>query len=162
MTDRSIAGRRRGRPGRPTPSFTTVRAVASRAETATGEPDGPAWQELVAVGAVAGDLTLDGIVRFAAVDHAVAAAALDEIGIDTAGEFPKTIDPALLARVDRVVILGSDAQVTPVDGMAGSIERWVIAAESATGLDSAARARRVRDEIRVRVEALAAELLTTH
>jgi len=52
--------------------------VASQRDTATGEPDGPAWQELVAVGAVAGDLTLDGIVRFAAVDHAVAAAALDD------------------------------------------------------------------------------------
>jgi protein-tyrosine-phosphatase len=87
-----------------------------------------------------------------------AAAALSEIGISTTGEFPKAIDAALFARVDRVVILGSDAQVATVDGMVGSIERWVIAAESNATADGSQRGALVRDEIRIRVNALALEL----
>lgn len=90
-----------------------------------------------------------------------AATALAAIGVDMGAEFPKAIDPALLQRVDRVVILGSDASVQPVEGMAGRIERWVIGAEHHVELDAARRPAAVRDEIHARVVALLAELDAT-
>lgn len=85
-----------------------------------------------------------------------AVSALAESGVSIVGEFPKPIDATVLARVDRVIVLGSDAQVSPIEGMRGTIERWVIMAEARRDVDSAQRARLVRDEIRTHVEALAA------
>lgn len=86
-----------------------------------------------------------------------AAAALKQLGISLEGEHPKPIDVDLLARVHRVVILGSDAQVAAVEGMVGQIERWVITAEMTTDVDGAQRAALVRDEILGRVNLLARE-----
>lgn len=49
--------------------------------------------------------------------------AVAEVGASMAGEHPKPIDEHILSQVDRVVILGSDAQVAPVAGMKGLIQR---------------------------------------
>src|SRR4051795_6967125 len=54
--------------------------------------------------------------------NALSVKALVEVGGSTAGEAPKPIDPALLARMDVVVTLGAEAQVEPVPGPA--FETW--------------------------------------
>ncbi|MFZ1285861.1 MAG: FAD-dependent oxidoreductase, partial [Candidatus Phosphoribacter sp.] len=84
--------------------------------------------------------------------------AVAEIGASMAGEHPKPIDPQLLARVDRVVVLGSEAQVEPVDGMRGTIETWETDEPSKRGIVGMERMRLVRDDIAARVAALHTEL----
>lgn len=81
-----------------------------------------------------------------------------EVGASMAGEAPKAIDPAVLARVDRVVVLGSEARVEPVAGLAGSIVIWETDEPSARGIGGMERMRLVRDDIAARVQALFAEL----
>ncbi len=84
--------------------------------------------------------------------------ALAEVGASMEGEFPKPIDPSVLARVDRVVVLGSEATVEPVTGMVGTIETWDTDEPSTRGIGGMERMRLVRDDIAVRVEALFTEL----
>ncbi len=81
-----------------------------------------------------------------------------EVGADMTSETPKAIDPALLSRVDRVVVLGAEAQVAPVEGMRGSIETWQTDEPSERGIEGEERMRLVRDDIAERVRRLAAEL----
>lgn len=50
------------------------------------------------------------------------AQAVEERGATFAGEHPKPIDPAVLARVDRVIVTGGDARVDPLPGMVDQIE----------------------------------------
>lgn len=83
---------------------------------------------------------------------------LAEVGAEVSGEHPKPIDPELLARVDRIVILGEEAEVTPIEGMAGSIQRWITDEPSTRGIEGIDRMRLVRDDIDARVRALLAEL----
>ncbi|MGO0576352.1 arsenate-mycothiol transferase ArsC [Ornithinimicrobium panacihumi] len=85
-------------------------------------------------------------------------AALAEIGADMSGGTPKGVDPELLRRADRVVVLGENAQLEPVDGQRAEIERWVTDEPSARGVHGQERMRLVRDDIRARVQQLAAEL----
>ena len=75
----------------------------------------------------------------------------------TAGT-PKAIDPELLRRVDRVVVLGGEAQVEPAAGMAGAIETWLTDEPSERGIEGMERMRLIRDDIAARVENLLAEL----
>jgi DNA-binding CsgD family transcriptional regulator len=63
------------------------------------ESAAPPWQELVAVAAVAGDLTVAGIARYAKVDHDVAAAALDDAARAGLVAPSSTDDEALLRLV---------------------------------------------------------------
>lgn len=81
---------------------------------------------------------------------------LEEVGASTDGEHPKPIDPALLARMDVVVTLGSEARVEPVDGPA--FETWVTDEPSTRGIEGIERMRLVRDDIGARVEGLAERL----
>ena len=74
------------------------------------------------------------------------------------GGTPKGVDPELLRRADRVVILGENAQLEPVEGQHAEIERWVTDEPSARGVHGQERMRLVRDDIRARVQQLAAEL----
>lgn len=90
---------------------------------------------------------------------ASAVAALAEIGVSTGAEQPKPIDPAVLAIVDRIVILGRDAQLAADAVAPERVERWVIAAESDPAVSGADRARLVRDEIAARVRELYTELV---
>lgn len=92
--------------------------------------------------------------------NALSAAAVAELGADMSDQVPTPIDPALLARVDRVVVLGTEARVAPVPGMTGTIETWTTVEPSEDGLEGIDRMRLIRDDINARVTLLAAELTT--
>ena len=79
-----------------------------------------------------------------------------EIGIDIRDERPQPIDPDLLSRVDVVVILGSEAQVTAVPGP--QFQTWETDEPSTRGIEGMERMRLVRDDIARRVEVLAATM----
>ena len=83
---------------------------------------------------------------------------VEEIGATMAGEHPKLLDPALVADVDRIVVLGAEAVVEPPTGLRGTIETWITDEPSLRGIDGLARMRLVRDDIDHRVRTLAAEL----
>ena len=90
--------------------------------------------------------------------NAESAASVAEVGASMADATPKGIDPELLRTADRVVILGADAQVEPVEGMKATIERWETDEPSLRGIGGAARMNIIRDDIDARVGALASEL----
>lgn len=90
--------------------------------------------------------------------NAESAAAVAEVGASMEGERPQPIDPELLRRVDRVVVLGSEAVVDPVPGMRGTVETWETDEPSHRGIDGMDRMRLVRDDIAARVRALIEEL----
>ena len=92
--------------------------------------------------------------------NAEGAEAVREIGASMAGQSPQPIDPLLLARVDRVVVLGAEAKVDPVEGMRGEIVTWVTDEPSLRGVVGMERMRLVRDDIAGRVAALHGELLS--
>lgn len=87
------------------------------------------------------------------------AQAVEELGATFAGEYPKPIDPAVLARVDRVVVTGGDARVEPLPHMVGRIEVWETGEPSERGIGGMERMRLVRDDLRRHVYDLAVELL---
>ena len=90
--------------------------------------------------------------------NAESAASVVEVGASMADATPKGIDPDLLRTADRVVILGADAQVEPVEGMKATIERWETDEPSLRGIEGTARMNIIRDDIDARVGALASEL----
>lgn len=92
--------------------------------------------------------------------NALSAEAVAEVGADMSAEIPKPIDPALLRRMDRVIILGDQAQVEPVETMQGSIETWNTDEPSKRGIEGIERMRLIRADIDARIQALQAELLT--
>lgn len=83
---------------------------------------------------------------------------IEEIGADLSGEHPKPIDPQILRDADRVIVLGSQAQVDPVEGMRATIETWETDEPSQRGIEGEERMRLVRDDINGRVIPLAMEL----
>lgn len=87
-----------------------------------------------------------------------AQAALAEIGLTMGDEFPKPISPELLRSVDRVVVLGDEAVVSPIAGMRGTIETWLTVEPATEGIHGAERARIVRDDIKQRVQTLHLQL----
>ncbi|NUL43914.1 low molecular weight phosphatase family protein [Cellulosimicrobium funkei] len=93
--------------------------------------------------------------------NALSAEVVAETGADMSTGQPKPIDPDLLARADRIVVLGNEATVEPVPGMAGTIETWHTDEPSARGIEGTERMRLVRDDIDARVRALLAELTHT-
>lgn len=88
--------------------------------------------------------------------NALSAQSLLEVGVDLTGEQPKPIDPALLARMDYVVTLGSEAEVDEVDGP--TFENWDTDEPSERGIDGIERMRLVRDDIASRVDDLVKRL----
>ena len=90
--------------------------------------------------------------------NALSAEVIAEVGADMSSGFTRPIDPALLARVDRVVVLGEEAMVEPVPGMTGTITTWVTDEPSERGIEGIERMRLVRDDIDRRVQTLLAEL----
>lgn len=90
--------------------------------------------------------------------NALSAEAVSEVGADMGGAVPTGIDPALLVRADRVVVLGTEARVEPVEGMRAAVDTWVVDEPSERGVDGLARMRLVRDDISDRVADLALEL----
>ncbi|MGP9681725.1 MULTISPECIES: arsenate-mycothiol transferase ArsC [unclassified Brachybacterium] len=93
--------------------------------------------------------------------NALSAGVVAEVGADMSAGFTKPIDPALLARVDRVVVLGEEAVVESVRGMAGTITTWVTDEPSERGIEGAERMRLVRDDIDARVRTLLDDLTQT-
>lgn len=80
-------------------------------------------------------------------------------GASMDGATSQAIDPELLRTVDRVIILGGEAQVEPIAGMrAPQIERWITVEPSNDGVDGAERMDLIRDDISRRVDRLAEEL----
>lgn len=75
-----------------------------------------------------------------------------------AGEYPKPIDPEFLASVDRVIIIGQEAEVSPPPHMNGTLERWVIDEPSLRGIAGAERMKLIRDELEQKVQVLLSEL----
>ncbi|MDT0120106.1 MULTISPECIES: low molecular weight phosphatase family protein [Kocuria] len=90
--------------------------------------------------------------------NALSAEVIAEVGADMSHGHPKPIDPDLLRRVDRVIVLGDEARVDPVEGMTGTIETWHTDEPSARGIEGAERMRLVRDDIDARVQVLLTEL----
>ncbi len=84
--------------------------------------------------------------------------AVAEVGASMEGEHTKPIDNEVLRQVDRVVILGAEAQVAPVTGMWGRIETWETDEPSERGIGGMERMRLVRDDIAARVTDLLHEL----
>lgn len=85
-------------------------------------------------------------------------AALAEIGADMSGGTAAAVDDDVLRRADRVVVLGTAAQLEPVPGMRAPIEVWETDEPSERGIDGAARMALVRDDIAARVGELWVEL----
>lgn len=90
--------------------------------------------------------------------NALSAEVVAEVGADMSGGHPKPIDPQLLRRVDRVVVLGDETGVEPVEAMSGTIETWSLDEPSERGIEGAERMRLVRDDIGTRVQQLLTEL----
>ncbi|SNS93164.1 arsenate-mycothiol transferase [Micrococcales bacterium KH10] len=86
-------------------------------------------------------------------------ATVAEVGGTMTGEYPKPIDPALLHRVDRIVVIGDEATVEPVPEMSGTIETWDIDEPSLRGVEGEERMRQIRDQLAEKVQRLAAHLL---
>ena len=84
--------------------------------------------------------------------------AVEEVGASMDDENPKPLDPALVATVDRIVVLGEEAVVEPVPGMRGTIDTWITDEPSARGIGGMERMRLVRADIDRRVRILAAEV----
>lgn len=91
--------------------------------------------------------------------NSLSAQAVSEVGASMQGGAPMPVDPEVLARVDRVVVLGHDAQLAPIAGMRGQIEVWETDEPLQRGIEGMERMRLVRDAIDVRVHGLYRELL---
>lgn len=87
------------------------------------------------------------------------AASVARVGASMADAVSTGIDPEVLRGADRVVVLGRDAQVEPLAGMTSTVERWDTDEPSTRGIEGDDRMDLIRDDIRARVEGLAAELL---
>ena len=88
--------------------------------------------------------------------NGLSAEALLEVGVDITDQRPKQLTDQLIATADRVIVLGRDAQVEPVDGT--PVEYWDTDEPSERGIDGIERMRLVRDDINHRVEKLARQL----
>lgn len=90
--------------------------------------------------------------------NAQSVAAIAESGADMSQGTPKGIDPELLRTVDRVIILGADAQVELPADARGTLQRWVIDEPAERGVEGLERMRLVRNDIDARVRKLIEEL----
>lgn len=93
--------------------------------------------------------------------NAESAASVEELGATFDGEHPKPIDPELFKRASRIVVIGTEADVQPIDGMRGTIEVWDTVEPSRDGVEGEERMRLIRDDIAHRVRALLADVTAT-
>lgn len=82
---------------------------------------------------------------------------LAELGINITGEHPKPVTDDVLATVDAVIVLGTEAKLEPHEGT--RLEVWETDEPSERGIEGMERMRLVRDDINARVQKLYAELL---
>ncbi|MGK4188314.1 low molecular weight phosphatase family protein [Rothia koreensis] len=85
-------------------------------------------------------------------------AAVTEVGASFEGEYPKALDAGLLRNADRIIIIGSEAQIEPIEGMTGSVQRWETVEPSLQGVEGEDRMRLIRDDLTQRVQELLKEL----
>lgn len=88
----------------------------------------------------------------------LSAAAVAEIGASMEGAVSGAIDPAVLLRADRIIVLGTEATVDAVPGMRCRPETWVTDEPSHRGIGGLERMRLVRDDIAARVRILLEDL----
>jgi protein-tyrosine-phosphatase len=86
--------------------------------------------------------------------HLIVVQAMNELGIDLSGRKPRRVDRAMLDRADHVISMGCDDPAV-CDYPGRKVEDWSLEDPSKKPIEDV---RRVRDEIRSRVEALAARL----
>jgi arsenate reductase len=86
----------------------------------------------------------------AAAVHPIVVDVMREVGIDLSGRVPKKIDPATLASADIVVSMGCDDPAV-CDYPGRKVEDWAIEDPGAKPIDEV---RRIRDQLRERVDAL--------
>lgn len=91
--------------------------------------------------------------------HDLSAQAVAELGANMSDQVPLLVDPALMAAVDQVVVLGAEAQVERIEGMHAPLVRWLIDDPAERGIEGLDRVRLMRDDILVKVRALADEML---
>ena len=84
--------------------------------------------------------------------------AVERLGATFAGEHPKSVDPELLRTADRVILIGPEAQLEPVEGMRTTIERWLPEEPSLRGIEGAERMELLTADLHERVKALLGEL----
>ena len=58
--------------------------------------------------------------------HDLSAQAIAEVGADMSTQVPTALDPAVMRAVDRVIVLGAEADVAPIPGMRAPLTRWII------------------------------------
>ena len=92
--------------------------------------------------------------------NAASRASVERVGGSFEGEYPKAIDADLLRCIDRVILIGAEAQLTPIKGMRGTIERWTTDEPSLRGIEGDQRMDLIRDDLASRTLALKDELLT--
>jgi arsenate reductase len=83
--------------------------------------------------------------------HPVVVAALREVGIDLSSQTPRKLTPELAGQADVLVTMGCGEDCPVVPGV--QREDWILADPSHLALDGV---RRIREEIRDRVESLIA------
>ena len=86
--------------------------------------------------------------------HPTVIEAMREIGIDLIGRRPQRVDRAMLERADHVISMGCDDPAV-CEHPGRKVEDWSIEDPSGKSFEDV---RRIRDEIRERVEALALRL----
>lgn len=157
----------------------TVRSAATPASTGPGRPPvvlfvcvrngGKSQMAAALMRRLAGDAVE---VHSAGTDpgakvNALSAEAVAELGADMAGATPRAIDPDLLRRADRVVVLGAEAARTLAargyrgesdDDNADTHVTWATDEPADRGIEGMERMRLVRDDIDRRLPDLLAEL----
>ncbi len=88
--------------------------------------------------------------------NGLSAEVLREVGVEIGDRTPRQLTDAMIRAADLVVVLGSEATVTPVDGT--PVRTWETDEPSVRGIEGLERMRLVRDDIDARVRALVAEL----
>lgn len=74
------------------------------------------------------------------------------------GAVSSGIDPDILRRADRVIVLGTEAIVDPVPGMRSEMEVGVTDEPSYRGVEGILRMRLIRDDIAERIQVLLHDL----
>jgi arsenate-mycothiol transferase len=92
--------------------------------------------------------------------NGLSAEVLLEFGVDITDQTPKQLTDDLIASANRVVVLGRDARVRPVDGT--PVEVWDADEPSERGIAGIERMRLIRDDITRRAQHLIGELSAPH
>ena len=89
--------------------------------------------------------------------NALSAEVLLDLGADIRAEHPTQLTEEAMRQAGHVVILGTNAQVDPVEGV--TVERWETDEPSLRGIEGRERMELLRDDILARVRDLRGRLL---